>query len=947
MSHGRHAAGAEPAAGNDASKRAGEEHLALLLRPMRAFRSGFVALGVIVLVATAGVVAWPAVTSALVTADARDRLAQSSVAARDITGTVPIQQTGGLDGRISSTADAIAAGLPGGLGRARREMQPALRSMTQPGRFVGRSDGISAPNSPQGLRVKPEPSDTKLSALGMSVEADQRLKTDDAVLVEGRWAAGGVRNGAIEVNVAAATAKKLAWKVGGARTVDLGMNPEISPSLGLPQDAAGRSSLVLRLVGTVKPKHPADDFWQLDPVRSRLGVSTSPDPNSKIAFYHGLAWIDQDAWPQLALSLGSPYVSAWYGVKPGSAEVGALPDIAAAATAFLANPIDPGAGSGAQPLRLSSQLPDIAQTISRREGPVPTLLAIVAVGPLGAAVAVLFVGARLMTSRRARELQLVRARGASERRVRGTLALQTAIVTVPAAVLGGAVATFVASAVLGTAPASAVLPIVVCAVVPPCAVAITASPQGATRRRPVTALIAELFVLALACASCVLLLQRGASAATDPTAIDPLLVATPLLVVFAVCVLVLRVYPAVLGLIGRGARSSRGAVSPVGWAAASRSDRGRVWPLFAMLTGVAVAVFAGTTFTTLVTSGEQDASARVGADVTVSAPLSAGQVRALQRIDGVATVAQLRLVGLGSTPEGANIPAYLVDVAKVSAAQSRVGEGRRLFPADAVASAARNVGGAVTVLGAVPGARSVRILTFDNTRIDVPVKVVNSASGSEAPFLTDAEWALLDEDRVPASLRAEATTVIALIGVRDGVDTSRVAAAAQRVAGQAAHVDSVAAEQDRQGQGPLLAGIQLLMIAGTVLALVMAVGALLLTLAMASGQRVRLLAVLRTLGFDRTQSAALVAWEVVPLAATAIVAGVIAGLGLSWLVVSAVDLRAVTGALARPRLDLSPAAIGLVVALFVVGTAVALLFAVASARRADPARTLRAAEEEL
>jgi putative ABC transport system permease protein len=920
--------------------------LRLLLLPLRAFRSGFVAIAVVVLIATTGVVAWPAVTSALVTADARDRVQQSPVAARDLTGTVPVQLIPGLEGRLASTAGPVMSGLPAALQRARGGMQPALRSITGAGRIVGRSDGVSTPNSPQGLRAKREPSDPQLSALGLSVEADPHLHSD-ATLVSGRWQHGGVHDGTIEVTVASTTAKQLSWRVGTDRTIALAQNSGLPRSLGLTKDADGHPLLRLRLVGTVAPRDAGDDFWQLDQVRSRLGVSVSPDPNSKITFYHGLVWIDQDAWPQLALSLGSPYVYAWYPVRPTAIEVGALPGIAAASTAFLATPIDTGAGAGAQPLRLSSRLPDIARSVTDREGPVPTLLAIVAIGPLGAAVAVLFVGARLMTSRRARELHLVRARGGSELRVRGTLALQTAVAVVPAAIVGGVVAASTTSALFGTWPASAPLLIVVCAVVPPMAVAITASAQGAARRRPVTALIAEGFVLALACAACILLLQRGASTATDPTVIDPLLVATPLLLVFAVCVLVLRVYPAVLRLIGRVARSSRGAVSPVGWASASRSDRGRLWPLFAMLTGVAVAVFAGTAFTTLVTSAEDDAVARVGADVSVSGPLSAAQVRRLESIDGVIAVAQLRLAGLGRTADGTNIPVYLVDAANVSSTQSRVGADRRLFPPDAVAAASAGRSGALAVLGSVSDGRAVRSLTFDDGRSQVPVRIVKSVSASAAPFLTDAQWALIDENRVPASVRAEATTVGALIGVRDGVDTARVAAAAQRVAGKAARVDSTAAERDRQGKGPLLTGIQALVIAGTVLALVLAIGALLLTLAMASGQRVRLLAVLRTLGFDRTQSAALVAWEIVPLAATAIVAGVTAGLGLSWLVVTAVDLRAVTGALARPRLALSPGVTGLVVALFVVGTAIALLVAVMSARRADPARTLRASEEEL
>jgi putative ABC transport system permease protein len=322
---------------------------------------------------------------------------------------------------------------------------------------------------------------------------------------------------------------------------------------------------------------------------------------------------------------------------------------------------------------------------------------------------------------------------------------------------------------------------------------------------------------------------------------------------------------------------------------------------------------------------------------------------------GVSVVAPLRLVGAARTKDGSDITAYLIDPAEISAAQSAVPEAQRLLPADLAASGgavsgtgsrATATGGAVTVLGGVPSSIPVNGLSFDEGRSTVPVRVVHRVPLADAPFLTDDQWALIGGSQVPASLRAESTATGALIGVEPGADTGEIAAQVQRIAGRGAVVDSVQAERQRQGQGSLLVGVQALMLAGTVLALVMAVGALLLTLAMARGERIRLLAVLRTLGFDRTQSAVLVAWEVVPLAITAIVTGVLTGIGLAWLVVSAVDLRSVTGALARPQLVLSPGVIGLVVALFALGTAAALAFAVAAARRADPARTLRAAEEE-
>lgn len=923
----------------------GPSGASLFLRPMRAFRSGFAALGIVVLLATAGVVAWPAATSALVTADARDRIAQAPVAARDITGTVPVQLVPGGEGRLATNAGALMAGLPSALEQARATMQPALHSITAPGRFIGRSDGVAVPNAPQGLPVQRVATDPPRSALGLSVEADPRLRSD-AVLVDGKWPTGGLDGRTLDVAIAATTAKELKWKVGATRTVNLNIASVRSSQLGEDAGTANHFALQLRLTATVAPRDASADYWQLDPVRSVLGEGISAG-DSKTTLFHGVVWMDPDAWPSLAPALGDPYAFAWYGVNTSALDVASLPAVAAATTSFLANPIDTGAGVTASPLRMTSRLPDIAQSISHREGPVPTLLAIVAIGPLGAAVAVLFVGARLMTSRRSRELRLLRARGGSESRVRGMLALQTAIVVVPAAIIGGVGALVATGLLLNAVPASAALLIAACAIVPPCAVAVTASPESSSRRRPVTAIIAELFVFALTVAACVLLLQRGASAATDPTSVDPLLVATPLLLVFSVCVLVLRVYPALLRVLGRAARSSRGAVSPVGWATASRGGAGRRWPLFAMLTGVAVAVFASTTLTTLINSGEQDAIARVGADVTVSAPLSSSAIDRLRAIDGVAEVAPLSLIGYGSTQAGANVVSYLVDPQAVSAAQSNVSDDQRLFPAGPAVDGAAAGKGAPTTLGGVSDSTSVGSLAFDDGRTVVPLKVVNHASRTDAPFITDDEWALIDQAHVPASLRAESTPMIALIGVRPGVDTGKVAAAAQRIAGKGAVVDSVQAERTRQGQGPLLAGIQLMVLAGSVLALIMAVGALLLTLAMARGERIRLLAVLRTLGFDRRQSAAMVAWEIVPLAITAIVAGVLTGIGLSWLVVSAVDLRAVTGALARPELTLSAGTVGLVVALFVLGTLAALAFAIGAARRSDPARTLRAAEEEL
>jgi len=651
---------------------------------------------------------------------------------------------------------------------------------------------------------------------------------------------------------------------------------------------------------------------------------------------HGVVWMNADSWPELAFALGAPYLSTWYGINSAAVTVPALPSIAAATTAFVATPITVGSGPTAAEMRLSTQLPDIIHDILARIGSVPTLLAIVAIGPLGAAIAVLFSGARLMASRRARSFELLRSRGGSERRVRGAAALEAAAVTVPAAIVGG-----VAAMVVTGAGASVLWLIAACAILPPFAIAATASSptKGRARRRPVLSWTVELLVILLAAAACVVLAQRGTQAVSDPLSVDPLLVATPLLLVFAVSVLVLRLYPPLLHGLGRLALAARGAVGPVGWATAARGGAGRLWPLFAMLTGVAVAVFAGNTLTVVLSGGHEDALRRVGADITVRANLTDAQLKRLSNVPDIAGVAPLRLVGYADASSGQTLATYLVDAREMITVQSDLPSGAALFP-----TGSSGIGGA-TVLGGLPSSARPHSFAFDDGRVRMPVHVVAHAKVTAAPVLSDTAWALIDQRTVPASVRAEAVTAAALIDVRAGADVGKVVAEVQRVAGRAAVVNSTAAAEALAEKGPLLPGIQYLMLAGSLLAVIMAISALLLTLAMGRRARVRLLSVLRTLGFDRGQSAALVAWEVTPLALTAIVAGVVTGLGLSWLVLDAVDVRPITGALARPEFEVSWPGVAVVVGVFVLGTAIAVGSAVVAARRADPARSLRAEEE--
>jgi putative ABC transport system permease protein len=914
----------------------------LLVRSMRAFRGGLIALAVVVVLATAGVVAWPAVTASLVSADAQHRLETAPVGDTSMTGTVPVSWMFGDPEQAVST---MWNAMPSALDQGKRRMQPALRRVATAGRFVGRSDGTGQSPSVTGIPALAVKTDPPRSSLGFSVEADGGLHSD-AKLDAGRWPSGGYSAGTLEVVMSTAAARSLHWKVGTDRVLALKRDEvDASPLRG---SLGEQPELKLRLTGTVSPRDASADFWRFDPARPKLGVGISSDPNSRTTLYHGVVWTSPDAWPHVATALGSPYMSVWFGLRDKAIDVTDLPGIAAGVTAFVATPLSINAGTASVDLRLSTQFTDLVQSILRRIGSVPTLLAIAAVGPLGAAIAVLFAGARLMALRRSRSLELMRARGGSELRVRGGMALEAAIVTVPAAIVGGAVAM-----TLTGAGASALLLIAACAVLPPLAVAATAQVEakGRTHRRPVLSWTVELLVLLVAAAAAVLLVQRGAAPPAEPLSIDPLLAATPLLIVFAVCIVVLRVYPLLLSAIGRVTRALRGAVAQVGWATASRGRSGRLWPLFAMLTGVAVAVFAGNTLVTVLSGADQDALARVGANVTVSGSLTPAQLQRVRDVSGVERVAALRAVGYGTADSGENAATYLVDLHTVNAVQAQVPANRRLIP-DTVpsTSGASSASAAVrAVIGGFSSSSHPTEFSFTDesgeNEIRVPVRVVAHDSPNAAPFLSDQAWALLDRSAVPPGVRTQGHVAALLISTSDGVDVAAVAKRVNAVVGSDATVDSTAAAQERQRGGPLLPGIQNLMLAGAVLSVLMAVAALLLTLAMGRAARTRLLGVLRTLGFDRGQSAALVAWEVTPLTATAIVAGAATGIGLSALVLAALDLRPVTGALARPEFAVSWWMVGLVVAVFAVGAAIAVAVAVVHARRADTAQTLRAEEE--
>jgi putative ABC transport system permease protein len=123
--------------------------------------------------------------------------------------------------------------------------------------------------------------------------------------------------------------------------------------------------------------------------------------------------------------------------------------------------------------------------------------------------------------------------------------------------------------------------------------------------------------------------------------------------------------------------------------------------------------------------------------------------------------------------------------------------------------------------------------------------------------------------------------------------------------------------------------------------------ALALALALLVGQsaRARLLPLLATLGLGRRGERAIVAWEIAPVTAVAVVAGVLLGATVPLVVLPGVDLRSFTGGSAPPAVTYDWGLVAAVVAASVIVSAAAAAAAAHIGGRVSAARAMRKEEE--
>ena len=691
----------------------------------------------------------------------------------------------------------------------------------------------------------------------------------------------------------------------------------------------------LRLAAVYEPLDADDTYWRHQSGLLAPIVEAEPGVLPTI---RSSAYLD----PGSAIPLQDPFqngrLQAWL---PIDAEALAFSDAEEVATQVReltsTDTFLPGGGQ----LEFRSGLPDALDRVRERVTAVSALLALSLSGLLGVLLAVVALGIRSVIARRAPALSLLAARGASGLQLRTAMALEGAIVALPPSAaalgLGGILlpgetdlAGWIVPALLALAPI-----VLFAALTSPRGLRPPRNDlrmRGSSRAR----VVVELGLVGLAVVSVWLLSRRGLVPSAAAVGIDPLLSATPLLLALAVCVVALRVYPAPLLGLQRLLRGRDGAVWVLGSARAVRDPALGFATALALVVGVSIVVFS-TVFVTTVRQG-LDTGARdaVGADLQVRAfVLDDAAVEAARAVPGVADAVTLtRVVGVPFVDGASETEVFLV-IADTEALQ-RI---RPDLPSLPAAS-----GGRAPVL--VSSDWSDR-LGDDLELGDAAVAVAGTIPPTALPGMT-RHWMLLDADSADAlglGLPEPERLLVSLDAAADpasvapALDAAVAATQPQSVRGLVTVLDTASALRD--ARSPAIGSVEGALLLAAVVSLLLTVLTVVLASVSAAAARNRLLGVLRILGMSTPQLRGVLAWELGPLAITALVVGTGLGFGLARIVTSVLDLRPFVGGLSQPGPAVDPLAVAVALLVFLVTVVAAGAIAVALGRRLAPAGALR------
>lgn len=622
---------------------------------------------------------------------------------------------------------------------------------------------------------------------------------------------------------------------------------------------------------------------------------------------HTAVWFPFDQ-TKVSASNATQTVSALAKLSAGSTKVG-----------------DPGQ-IGIVDLRFSTSILERIRTAVRQQESVNSVVALLIAGPAVVGGAVLVLGCRLLTERRKPTLEVLSARGASSAQLRSLLIAEGLLAGLPASVVSVAVVWSWAVFSNTSVDIRGIVIAIFFGVAPAIVLAVTVpsrtggrerweSTSTVTRRRAVF----EGLIIGVAVVANGLLIWRGYSAGADP-----LLALAPILLSLALCTLTLRLYPYPLRMLVERARTRPGISSFVGTTRALREPVLGATPVLALMVGLSVAVSSTVLMATLQTGVEHAARARIGTDARVTAAtITNDQLEAVRQLDAVSLatgISEGRPAKIRTGDAEQPVSVYVVDADVLREVQ---GSGPGLLPANIADLAA---GPEVPIL--VSSRVSQGLGGDAPVQIDgTPVRIAAVVRGP-VPVGTRENWAVIDSSAAERVLGGTPTTKVILIRLANARDPVGADQALREILGENVSIEFSTQLIEDLNSAPAIAGMSWLLLIAVIVSGGLSVIAVTVTSVLAGPGRSRTVSVLHALGSPRRVGWSLLAWDLGPPSAAALIVGTASGAVIPVLLLSAVDLRPFTGSTIAPAYQFDGVAVSLTVAAFAVAAGLASIAAV-------------------
>lgn len=872
-------------------------------------------LPVLVLIAVLSIALAPRALTQVSTAELQHQLNSASPLILDFVGSgrigVPTEQsTPGVDfltGSTQSSIQAIRNGLP----------QPLLDATSPANWIVQTPVAAASVSSPQ----CPRPcADQVTLSLAIDIEWQQRV-----TIVAGTRPTGwrGLEAADPETSVRATAPIEVAISRASATAIGVDVG-----------DVVGFDPAPLIIAAIYEPRDAADDYW-IHAAELAVPEVLGGDDEETVA--RSSVYLAPESFSALADEFALGTLRAWIPVDPLAMT---YPDADAINDQARQVLIRDTALNDGGTIDFRGSLPDLVESASIRIAAMSALLALSVSGLVGVLIAVFALGVRGVLARREVAIRLAAARGAGELQLRGAMVLESLLLSVPAALLGVAIAVAVIPDGADLVPA--LMPALV-ALVPAVLVGslTTARPLARRRHDVMTAqesrarVIVELAVVGLAALALVLLSRRGLAGPSTVVGIDPLLSATPLLLAVVACLATLRLYPLVLGAVNRWVRRRGDATAVFGAARAQRDPALGFAPALALIVGVSIVVFSTVMISTVQSALDHRAAVEVGADVSVRAALiddeSLAELRELEGVTAAVSVATTIEVPFVIGDNDRVVRIVVADTAALSAVRDDLpelpGAGQRI-PVLLSAGGTLLESGTPAMLG------------------DASVTIVEIVDGIDLPGI-GPEWVLVDLESADELGIDVPRASLALLTVDDAERSADVAARAVEIVDRAQPESGVATVRvsdittaATETRSPIVQGLEIALVIAALASLGLMLVAIMLATAAAAPTRHRLLGVLRVIGMSSSQLRRVQAWELGPLAGVALAVGTVLGLTLPALITSVLDLRAFVGGTTEVSAVIEPFTVLLVLAAFVAIVMAASFIALALGRRLAPAGIL-------